>query len=460
MKQIKTIVVTLMALTLMIVGSIVVNADTATDLSSLKVYAVDASNNQKEVKFDFNSTTYEYNLTVMSDTVEIKIEATPATTGSTYAVEKDGVNTKMDEGDNLTNVIVTSASGAKQTYTLKTKKLSAEEEATYQAPEGSDDNKNSGAKVKIGKKTFKISLSIDKKDIPEGFTESKEKYKDVEYPCINGEKKEITAFYLVSDDEEGFYIYDADNNNFYAMKNIKIKSRMFTIVKPDKIDSFLDSYAEKTITVIDQEAKVWVLDEEKGLYLLYAMNWNGDTTVYCYDDNEKSMQRYTVSTDANKQMEAASKAYEKLQKKYNKLVDKYNIFLKIVCGLVILVVILLFVIFNMKLNRKEKAIKDGEEPTDNKKEKKNKEGNKDFYGGEIEEEADILIDINDDEENAAQDSENEIQKNDSEQEEEASEIDLSDIMETEESMKEEIEEILSDEKTEEEDDDFEFIDLD
>ena len=31
---------------------------------------------------------------------------------------------------------------------------------------------------------------------------------------------------------------------------------------------------------------------DEGMYLVYAMNWNGDTNLYSYDDNEKCLQRY------------------------------------------------------------------------------------------------------------------------------------------------------------------------
>ena len=69
------------------------------------------------------------------------------------------------------------------------------------------------------------------------------------------------------------------------------------------------------------------------------MNWNGDTNLYCYDDNEKCFQRYIAEDDVNTQIEAANKAYNNVKNKYNTLVSKYNMLLKIACGLVIVQVI-------------------------------------------------------------------------------------------------------------------------
>ena len=143
-----------------------VSADETTDLSDLKVYAIDNSGNQTEVPLDFNSTTYEYNLTVKSTVKSIKIEATAKDSTSQWSVEKDGINTVMDTGD-------TSSTGAVQKYTLKTKKLTEAEDATYK-DSGSTKKKTSkktatDSTVKVGKNTFTISESFKKSEIPEGF---------------------------------------------------------------------------------------------------------------------------------------------------------------------------------------------------------------------------------------------------------------------------------------------------
>ena len=77
MKKLKSLLIMIAAMSAMMVTMIfTVSADETTDLSDLKVYAIDNSGNQTEVPLDFNSTTYEYNLTVKSTVKSIKIEAT------------------------------------------------------------------------------------------------------------------------------------------------------------------------------------------------------------------------------------------------------------------------------------------------------------------------------------------------------------------------------------------------
>ncbi len=363
MKNLKKLIVAMLVMSITMATMIfTVSADTTTDLSDLKVYAVDASGNKTPVKMDFKSTTYDYNITVKSTTVSISIEPTTADSTSTAVVEKDGINTVMTTGANYTSVLVTSATGLTQRYVLNTTKVTADKDSTVEVGASDDDiekteKKKTDKEVKVGKETFKISNSFKKSDIPEGFSKTTAKYDGESYTCIKGDVKELTAFYLYNDDSEGFYIYDEDEDTFYAMNNIKIKSRMYTVVNPSSTETVLKNYSTKTIEVIDTKVKVWVLNEEEGMYLLYAMNWNGETSLYCYDDNEKCFQRYIVDNDVNSKMDAANKAYKNLQKKYNNLVDKYNLLLKILCGLVVVIIILLFIIFNLALNRKAKKIK-------------------------------------------------------------------------------------------------------
>lgn len=376
MKKIKSLLMMTVAVsTMMIAMAFCVSADETTDLSEMKVYGVNASGSKTEIPMSFNATTYEYDLTVKSDVTSIEIEAKTQDAASKWVIEKDGINTKMDTGMNKTVVAVTSSAGAVQKYTLNTKKLTTAEEATYKEPEteANDVTKKTATdtSVKVGKSKMKITSSFGKDKIPEGFKKSTQKYKGKKYTGIKGEMKDITAFYLYGKNKEGFYIYDEEKDTFYAMSNIKIKSRMYTIVQPEETDGIVEAYKKKKVTIIDQKVKAWALDEEEGMYLVYAMNWNGDTNLYCYDDNEKCFQRYLTSSDANKQSEAAAKAYNKLQKDYNKLVDKYNVLIKILCGFVILIIILIFVVINLALNKKEKKIKnDNQYSSDDKNDEK------------------------------------------------------------------------------------------
>jgi len=407
MKKLYSLVLCMMALLFFnIAGVETVKADEA-KLSAMKVQVEDKNGELKDVKLSpkFSADVTEYNITVMNNVKELEVEATPAEDGATYKVEW----AVLDEGDNKTYVYVTAADGTKKTYVILTKKLTASEEATYEAPENEDDadtsnEDNEEATAKVSSKSVKVdvngtTMAISSKFkssvIPEGFNKTKFEYQGKKFPSITGETKNVTAIWLVpvedentdeqneeettADEEEksagpeikyeeGFYIYDEENDRFYPMNNIYIKSRMYTVIDMESPDSVLNGYDQTNLDVCGETVKVWILNEEDKLYLLYAMNWNGDTSLYCYDDVEKCFQRYIIDTAAANLVEAQREKVNNLQLKNNELVKKLNdsnsTKWKIIGGLAVAVVILFFICLNLILSLKTKKIKEEDEYDD------------------------------------------------------------------------------------------------
>ena len=366
MKSLKRLLVTLIALTFVFSSSLmVVNAAPATDLKTMQVYAVDTAGAKKQLKFNFKPTTYKYDFVVKSNCARIEILVTTQDPTSTAVVDKEAVNTRMDTGKNKTTVTVTATNGAKQVYTLKTKKCTPAEDSQYK--EGGKAAKKGKTATKVSKKSATVEMdgkeykitSFSKKDIPRGFVKTTAKYKGKSYDAIKGKEKDLTAFYLKGYGE-GFAIYDKDADKFYIMNNVKVKSRMYTIVEPEKTDDILKNYDTKTIRIDGQKVKAWILDDEKGMYFVYAMNWDGDTSLYTYDDQEKCLQRYLIDNDVNSQIKAANQAYDNMKDRKNEMTKKYNIFRYIIIGMAVLIIILIFILIHSKLNKKEKKIKDEE----------------------------------------------------------------------------------------------------
>lgn len=367
MKSLKRVLVTIIAVTFVLsMAMSTVKALPVTDLKSMKVYSVDTTGKKKKIKIKFNPTTYKYDLVVKSNVARIEIIPKTKDATSTAVVDKEAVNTRMDQGMNTTTVTVTSTGGAKQVYTLKTKKLTPAQDATYKEPKGKDKKKaKKGAKVELKDGTYKIDQNFKKSAIPKGFEKTKISYNGKKYVGIKGKEKDLNAFYLTGGKNDGFYIYEKDQDKFYPMNNVKVKSRMYTIVEPKKPDDILKNYDKKTIKIDGQKVNAWILDEEKGMFFVYAMNWDGLESLYTYDDQEKCLQRYLVDNDVNAQIDAANKAYDNMKAKRNAMVNKYNIFRYIIVGMAIIIVILIFILIHRGLKRKEKKIKDDEFITSN-----------------------------------------------------------------------------------------------
>ena len=366
MKSLKRLLIAMIALTFVFASAQVsVKAASDTDLKSMQVYSVDTAGAKKQLKFNFKPTTYKYDFIVKSNCVRIEILVTTKNPASTAVVDKEAVNTRMDTGKNKTTVTVTATNGAKQVYTLKTKKCTPAEDSQYKEGGKAAKKSSSPEKKKVSKKSAKVEMngkeykitSFSKKDIPRGFVKTTASYNGKKYDAIKGKEKDLTAFYLTGPDGEGFCIYDRDAKKFYIMNNVKVKSRMYTIVEPENPDDILKNYEKKTIKIDGQKVKAWILDDEKEMFFVYAMNWDGETSLYTYDDIEKCMQRYLIDNDVNSQIEAANQAYDNMKDRKNALTKKYNIFRYIIIGMAVLIIILIFLLIHSKLNKKEKKIK-------------------------------------------------------------------------------------------------------
>ncbi len=356
MKKFKSLFLFAVMMTFIFAGTIAVSAS-PTDLSSMKIYGVDAAGTKTEVPIDFSSTVYSYDITVKSNVQKLEIEYTPEDSTSKAEIVNELYNTTMDTGaGNKTQVKVTAADGTSALYTVNTTKLTPEQDASYDEGTTTAKPAEKEVSVQVGKKTFKVSRTISG-DVPKGFEKSTYKYKGKKYECIvKGDADKLVALYLHNSKTQGFYIYNEDKDTFYELKNIQIASRMYTIVQVDDTAKILKNYERKTIDIGNESAKAWVLNEDEDLYLVYAMNWDEEVNLYSYDAREHDFQRYPVSEDTFSQKEAAEVAYTNLQTNRNQLARKYNMLLKIIGGLMILIVILIFIIINMKLSKKSKNL--------------------------------------------------------------------------------------------------------
>ena len=336
MKKVKVLFLFAIAMTISIAGAVGVSAS-PTDLSSLTIYGVDAAGTKTEVPVDFSSTVYSYDITVKSNVEKLELEYTPEDSTSTAEIVNEAYNTKMDTGEgNKTQVKVTASDGTSALYTINTKKLTPEEDATYDETAAAKP-KGKEVSVKVGKRTLKVSKTIPS-EIPKGFEKSTYKYKGKKYECIvKGDAEKLVALYLHNSKVQGFYVYNEDADTFYELKNVEIASRMYTIVNVDDTAKILKNYEKKSIDIGNVKAKVWALNEDEDLYLVYAMNWDEEVNLYCYDAREHDFQRYPVSEDTYSQKEAAEVAYTNLQTNRNQLAKKYNMLLKIIGGLTILI---------------------------------------------------------------------------------------------------------------------------
>lgn len=269
-------------------GSVTVNppvqASSNNNLSSMTVAAVRADGSTYNVALTpgFSKDVTTYNIEVEEGVTKLVISAN--TEDSKASIKTEWAN--LDPGENTTKVIVTAENGERKQYTIYTKVPGTTENTTPPSDEP--------VTVNIGGTDYFIGDINDAVALPEGFEPFEYNYEGKTIIAARGLVKNLIVMYVTNGDGSAgsLYIYNEEKKTFYRMVNIQITQKMYTIVETPEDVVIPEGYSECTLNMGDDSFPAWRSNDSENLYLLYAMNWNGESGLYFYDSEEKQMLKY------------------------------------------------------------------------------------------------------------------------------------------------------------------------
>lgn len=272
-------------------GSITVNAPVVAsknnNLSSMSIAAVREDGSSYDVTLSpaFSKDVTKYNISVEQGVTDLVVSAKTEDAKAKINVQWPN----LDPGDNTTKVIVTAEDGSKKEYVIYTKV--PVEETTPPMPEDPITTVIDGTEYYVGNINDSVTL-------PEGFESFEYNYNGKTVVAGKGLVKDLIVMYLTSGTGEAgkFYIYDEAANSFYPMVNITMSQKLYTIVKAPEELVVPVGYNESVITIDGVEFTGWQISELEGIYLVYAMNWEGQAGLYYYDIAESQMMKYFDSS--------------------------------------------------------------------------------------------------------------------------------------------------------------------
>lgn len=258
-------------------------ASTDNYLTNLKVEAVksDGSTYTLNLSPKFSKDVTKYNAKAVEGVTKLVVTADKS--DSKASITMSGRN--MDPGDNTTTITVTAEDGSVRKYVIYTN-VEKKPETTTPPPEP--------IKIQIDG-TDAFLKDIDKSvKLPEGFEKVNYQYKGEEVIVGKGLVKNLIVMCVTKgeNDDGQLYIYDETADIFYPMSNIQLTQKLYTIVKEPQDLIIPSGYKETTVTIDEQTFKGWSNSEIENVYLIYAMNWNGEKGLYYYDSKEKQIIRY------------------------------------------------------------------------------------------------------------------------------------------------------------------------
>lgn len=142
--------------------------------------------------------------------------------------------------------------------------------------------------------SYTFSDAFADTDIPQGFVASTIEYDGAERKVVMQESSGLTLGYLVDANGEGkFFVYVADNATFAPYETIEV-SESTTIVLLTTVENVVlpETYVETSVTVNGTDFPAWQNSEEPDYCILYAMNQNGEDSLYRFDIQEGTYQRF------------------------------------------------------------------------------------------------------------------------------------------------------------------------
>ncbi len=244
----------------------------------------------------FSKNTLSYSVTVDNSVKEFPIYTT--TEDKDAKVTVSGSKT-LAVGINTRKVTVTAPSGATKTYTVNITRLAAESSGTTSVPPVSSETKPpvvetpESITVDVGDVRMEVVENFSDIDIPQGFEPAEHILNDKAVMCVKNAAG-IAMFYLRSESESGFYIYDSENISFTKYTTVTIGGKAFILLNKPRNASVPTGFTATELELEGNLVTAWQhIDKElDDMYLLYLGGQHGYAGFYLYDSTEDAAVRY------------------------------------------------------------------------------------------------------------------------------------------------------------------------
>lgn len=299
----------------------------------------------------FSADRTTYSLQVDEDVTSVVVSASAADGNATTSVS--GANS-IQKGKNTVRVTVTAENGAVKVYTIN-----------VQAGEDVGD-----PVATIDGKEYSFVMNEDGLEAPEGFTAGTTTYKDWDVLSYESQNKKITVVCLKDEDGENhWFIMDAEKDVFTPYQEYSSQYNRYIITAvPDGV-AIPDGFKETTLKIGDNSVVAYQSDDiaDKDLYLVYAINVEGEEGFYEYDAKEQAFLRYVpmivseeVLVPATPTVATPSAPVEVPTEK-SPFTNPLVIGIMVGAAVIIVILVVCLVIFAGRINKQNKEMLDAED---------------------------------------------------------------------------------------------------
>lgn len=203
---------------------------------------------------------------------------------------------------------------------------------------------------------YTLSEAFNDSEIPTGFTAGELQYEGESFKGAVQTSSGLTAAYLIDSEQSGkFWLYNTEDGTFYPFEEILI-SDTYSIVILDGTNEVKmpDKYVEATLDINGVSFPAWVEPDRDGFLILYAVNSDGEKSLYLYDTLEHTYQRMETPKTGTT---VAPKEESKLDKVLGIITD-YLIWVLVGIGCLVFILLILLVVVAVKLHNRNVELDD------------------------------------------------------------------------------------------------------
>lgn len=209
-------------------------------------------------------------------------------------------------------------------------------------------------KVTVNGVEYTLSSTIPASAIPEGFAETTATYEGAERKFVMQETTGIYLAYLIDANNNGkFFMYNTENATFAPFEQIQISTTTKIVLLSDaSAIKMPEEYQEISLTVNGQDYPAWQNPENAAYYILYAINGDGEASLYQYDSEEGTYQRFETPEVVEEKLDNSV-----LGKLSAYVGNHFNYIFLIIC-LVFALFLVLVIVLGVKLHNRNLELDD------------------------------------------------------------------------------------------------------
>lgn len=238
----------------------------------------------------FQAATTSYFVQLEEDATSIIVSAPAEDENASVSVSGGD---SLQKGENIVKVTVTAENGAVKIYNIRVAVGEILEDA----------------EVTIDGKTYRFVNDATDLEVPERFSATTIQYQEWELMAYESPNKKIVLVCLYDEDYEYvWFVYNQDTENFIPYYEYSSSFNRYIILPVPAGIPIPEGYVEAELSLKGNELAAYrsvnVADED--IYLVYAMNIDGDEGFYLYDAKEDAFMRYVPEQSVAAEPETAT----------------------------------------------------------------------------------------------------------------------------------------------------------